>query len=695
MKKQLLFLLLIVSVFCFAGNKTDSLAAYIQTAKDTNKINAILDLSFEYENSEPLKALSYLNEALQLSKTLEFDRGIVLSLIPMGTIYNQQNEFYSADSCLNEALKTAQKINAVTLQGNIYNNLGMNYFSKFDYDKSLQNYFKAADIFAETKDSIKLASTFNNIANVYFIQKELDKALQYHLKSLDLSRKMGSKSRIASSLNNLGLIYRDKGDYKKALECYNEALSIAQQINHKVGQSLLLNNMGKIYRIMKNYSEAEKSFQQSVVLKKELNDVGGLAHCYNNMGDLYLDMKQYDKSITYNLMAVEEAKKKNNLGILQNAYLSLSEVYGTKKNFEQAYNYHILYINYKDSIFNAEKSQQLNELSTKYETQLKDKEIVKKDAEIKVKETETKQKETQRNAFVVGFILVAVLTVLIFKNLKDKQRANKKLAEAYTTIEIKNNIVEQKNKDITDSINYARRIQRALLASDKILDKNFPEHFVFYKPKDIVSGDFYWATALNDTFYFATCDCTGHGVPGAFMSLLNISKLNEAINEKLIGSPHSVFNHVRSEISKALNPDGVEVSTYDGMDAVLCAYDFKNMQLNFACANNPLWLVRNGQLKEYKADKMPVGKSETEESFTLQTIELQKGDCIYTFTDGYADQFGGEKGKKFKYKQLQEKIIATAHLPLKDQKEQLVQILVQWQGKMEQVDDILVVGVRV
>jgi len=696
MKKTLLaFLFLTFTTVSFSGNKVDSLAAYVKVAKDTNKVNALIDLSFEYENNEPIKALELLLESLQLSKQNNFDKGIVLSLIPMGTIYNQQNEFYRADSCLTEALKVAKKINAVAFQGNIYNNFGMNYFSKFDYDKSLQNYFKAADIFTEVKDSVKLASTINNIANVYFIQKNLEKALQYHLQSLDLSRKMGSKSRIASSLNNIGLIYRDKGDYVKALECYNEALLIAKQINHKVGQSLLLNNIGKIQRILKNYADAEKSFLQSVVLKKELNDVGGLAHCYNNMGDLYLDMKQYDKSITYNLMAVEEAKKKNNLGILQNAYLSLSEVFGAKNNFEQAYNYHKLYINYKDSIFNAEKSQQLNELSTKYETQLKDKEIVKKDAEIKVKETEAKQKETQRNAFIVGFLLVAVLTVLIFKNLRDKQRANKKLEEAYTTIEIKNSIVEQKNKDITDSINYAKRIQRALLASDFLLQKKLPEYFVFYKPKDIVSGDFYWATALGDTFYFATCDCTGHGVPGAFMSLLNISKLNEAINEKQIMEPHRVFNYVRDEIVKALNPDGSINSTDDGMDAVLCAYDFKKMTLNFVCANNPLWLIREGKLVEYKADKIPVGKSETTNSFSLQTIELQKGDCIYTFTDGYADQFGGEKGKKFKYKQLQELLLSICNLPLNEQQTILSSTLDKWRGKIEQIDDILVVGVKV
>lgn len=285
--------------------------------------------------------------------------------------------------------------------------------------------------------------------------------------------------------------------------------------------------------------------------------------------------------------------------------------------------------------------------------------------------------------------------------------------------------VEEAHKEITDSIHYAKRIQRALLASDLLLNKNLPEYFVLYKPKDIVSGDFYWAykaevnnkqqlvkngnATFGSRFLIATGDCTGHGVPGAFMSLLNISKLSETVNEKKIISPDLILNHVREEIIKALNPEGSKIESKDGMDCVLCSFDFNKMELLFSAANNPLWLLRNNELIEYKQDKMPVGIFYGElKPFSLQTIKLLKNDVIYTFTDGYADQFGGPQlssenlneniqgqGKKFKYKQLKELLIRNSHLSMQEQKKFLDIAIENWKGNLEQVDDILIIGIKI
>ncbi|MDX2174278.1 MAG: SpoIIE family protein phosphatase [Bacteroidota bacterium] len=229
--------------------------------------------------------------------------------------------------------------------------------------------------------------------------------------------------------------------------------------------------------------------------------------------------------------------------------------------------------------------------------------------------------------------------------------------------------------------------------------KNF---FILYRPKDIVSGDFYYAQAHKaigsnkEIFYLCTADCTGHGVPGALMSMVGISRLNESILEKNIVKPNEILDNVRRGIIDSLNPEGSEEESKDGMDCVLCAYDFENNKLEFAAANNPLWLVRNKEVIEYKPDKMPVGKYNDEaKPFTLQTIDLQKGDTIYTFTDGYADQFGGPKGKKFKYKQLQDMILASCDLPLEEQKRQLNDAFEKWKGDLEQVDDVCVIGIRI
>jgi serine phosphatase RsbU (regulator of sigma subunit) len=226
--------------------------------------------------------------------------------------------------------------------------------------------------------------------------------------------------------------------------------------------------------------------------------------------------------------------------------------------------------------------------------------------------------------------------------------------------------------------------------------------FIYYKPKDIVSGDFYYALShkhvgkQNEIFYMCTADCTGHGVPGAFMSMLGISYLNESILEKNLVHPNEILDNMRTGIIASLNPEGSEEESKDGMDCVLCAYDFANMKLEFAAANNPLWLMRGGQITEYKADKMPVGKyQENVAPFTLHTIDLKKGDVIYTFTDGYADQFGGDKGKKFKYKQLQEKLLEIHTKPMEDQKKILNETFENWKGNHEQVDDVCVIGILI
>ena len=256
-------------------------------------------------------------------------------------------------------------------------------------------------------------------------------------------------------------------------------------------------------------------------------------------------------------------------------------------------------------------------------------------------------------------------------------------------------LIEEKQKEITDSINYAKRIQYSLLAHDDLLKNNLPEHFVLFKPKDIVSGDFYWATEklvidnVNRQFYLAVCDSTGHGVPGAFMSLLNISFLNEGINEKNIIEPNKVFDHVRNRLTE--NVDGGA----DGMDAILIQFDFEKNRMHYTAANNAPLLIRNNTIQELQKDKMSVGRSDKTNPFQLFNLTLEKGDCLYFYTDGYADQFGGEKGKKFKNTNLNKLLLEIHQLPLTEQNEKLIVAFEKWRGDLEQVDDVCVIGIRI
>ena len=300
----------------------------------------------------------------------------------------------------------------------------------------------------------------------------------------------------------------------------------------------------------------------------------------------------------------------------------------------------------------------------------------------------------------IGIVLL-VITFLgwnnMFKNeVQLRQLAEKKLANAFDDLKVKHEMIEEKNREIHDSINYAKRIQFTLLAHAEFLVANLNEHFVFFKHKDIVSGDFYWATSVienekSKNIYLAVCDSTGHGVPGAFMSLLNISFLNEAINEKGIVQPNKVFDHVRSRLINTISTDGAK----DGMDGILLLKEKDGTKIRYAAANNAPIVVRNGEVIELPYDKMPVGLGEVKSTFTLFEVELQKNDVLFLYTDGYADQFGGPKGKKYKYKNLNAFLCQIAKTNLTHADKKLDYEIEQWKGDLEQVDDLCIIGIRI
>ena len=299
--------------------------------------------------------------------------------------------------------------------------------------------------------------------------------------------------------------------------------------------------------------------------------------------------------------------------------------------------------------------------------------------------------------------VIAALTIISFILLflavrvnRLRRKANHLLSMQKTEVERQKLIVETKQKEILDSINYAKRIQTALMSSERTFTNHLSEHFIMFKPKDIVAGDFFWAAPLNDSFIYITADSTGHGVPGAFMSLLNISKLNEAVKQKNISRPDLVLNDVRQGLIEALNPEGSKEISKDGMDATLCRLDLQNLTLQYAAANNSFCIVRNSEVLTCSADKMPIGKSHDDTAkFTFNEVKLERGDMIYTFTDGYSDQFGGPSGKKLKHKNLKDLLLQAAELPIEEQKMLFEQQFESWKGNLEQVDDVLLIGVRI
>ncbi|MCK6650554.1 MAG: SpoIIE family protein phosphatase, partial [Bacteroidia bacterium] len=366
------------------------------------------------------------------------------------------------------------------------------------------------------------------------------------------------------------------------------------------------------------------------------------------------------------------------------ATATLYDIYKATNNHNKALENYERFIVLKDSLFKEDNQREIAQKELEYEYEKKaaadsvrnEEEKRVKDALIFAKNAQIEQDKTQKWALAGGVILLIIFGFFMYNRFKITQKQK--------------NIIEEKQKEISASINYAKRIQYALLAHDELLKTNLPDHFVLFKPKDIVSGDFYWATQKEDKFYLAVCDSTGHGVPGAFMSLLNISFLNEAINEKNMEEPNRILEHVRKRLIKNISQEGAQ----DGMDGILICFDRKNNSISYAAAHNKPILMKGTELIELPADKMPIGKGEKNEPFRLHTISAQKGDMLYLFTDGYADQFGGEHGKKFKYKQLEELFRKISSESLNNQREKLETTFINWQGNLEQIDDVCIIGIR-
>jgi serine phosphatase RsbU (regulator of sigma subunit) len=332
-------------------------------------------------------------------------------------------------------------------------------------------------------------------------------------------------------------------------------------------------------------------------------------------------------------------------------------------------------------------------LKESYDSQLKAQEAIFK-AEEQVKEEQNRSEKRKQQYITLGVTVVLLLTLIfsffIFKAFTHIKKNNKIISEQKLEVEKQKNLVEEKHKDITDSINYAQRIQSALIISETNLQRNLKEAFVIFKPRDIVSGDFYWYSEHEGTKIVALADCTGHGVPGAFMSMIGITLLNQIVNEKGITSPALILNNLRKEVIRALSTDAGDKR--DGMDMAIIA--FNGSELFYAGANSKALLIQNGAITELKPNKQPIGLYENEASFTEQRIKLTDDLKIYLFSDGIVDQFGGTNGKKVKTKLFKEWILSSSTLPLTEQKEVIEQKLNQWTSGLEQTDDISLLGLK-
>lgn len=561
--------------------------------------------------------------------------------------------------------------------------------------KALNVLFKAYSIGKQLNNYYILCGSTLNIARIYKNEKLYQLSLEYALKSQDYARKGNLEDRLENIYNLLATLYKTQTEYLKSEEYYFKVRDIVLKDNDKWGLIILNNNLGNLYIEWKKFREAEKLFNQNLILTKETNNTEMYYYTLFELSTLtYMENKFPEAKLNIDkaMEGMEHLKNKLDLyGIYWQAYL----IYKANNNHKEALLYHEQWKAYSDSLSKMSTDKLLFETEAKFKNKEKQEEIKQLESQNLLKEAELSKKNNFLIFSTAFIILILISLVLLI-------RFQKKLQITKYKLELKNIQIEEQKKEILDSIHYAKRIQTALLVGENCIKNRFEDYFILFKPKDIVSGDFYWATELqNGHIIILTADSTGHGVPGAIMSMLNISSIEKAIEAEKLTETKDILNYTRNKIIETLAKDGSEEGGKDGMDCSLISIDKEKKTLHYSSANNPIWIVRktNESEKEFielKADKMPVGKHNKDNiPFTQYQFDLNKGDVIYTLTDGFPDQFGGPKGKKYMYKSLKNKLTEISHLTLTEQKKELEKTLSDWKGHFEQVDDILLIGLKI
>lgn len=560
-------------------------------------------------------------------------------------------------------------------------------------------------VFSELKkvqgNALYEAALFNRAGVIFKEIKDNRKAMDYLLKAdkkFQQTDSLYGQFLICKIDNdkNLGVLYRNRKSYDTALFYLNRSLAEAERIHNERWIGIDLNSIGILYKETGNYSKAIECLERSVKLKADADNKTGIATSYGNLGNLYQYIHNYPKAEAYYQSAYELAKEVRDIKTLGESSKNLYELYDETGQIQRAYPFLKEAFMAKDSIYHSNIAAESARLEAIYENQQKSKEIELSNFKNEELNKNLELKNKTQNILIAGALLLLLFLAGALWSYAGKRKANLELNRKNSEINEQKILVEHQNKEILDSINYAQKIQSAILPTEVEFKERFKDAFVLFKPKHIVSGDFYWISEKEDAVFYATADCTGHGVPGGFMSMLASSLLNEIVNENDVHEPAEVLNLLRQRIIQSLKQKGEVGENKDGMDMTFCRIHKPTAILTVAGANNPAWIIRDGQVEIMKADKFPVGiSSGSLQPFTQKDIVLKPGDMVYTFTDGYPDQFGGEKGKKFMYKQFQELLVKAHRLAAAEQFRILSNTLAEWKGSLEQVDDICVIGVRI
>ena len=607
---------------------------------------------------------------------------------PAGTM-SYINEFLEIAS---RESKDLWKAEALWKRGIAFRELG-------DYPASINDLFGAREIYEREKDSTMLTKVYNSLGALYAYQNQYEQAKDYFGKSLAIAEQNEISTSHADALLNLAAVSELMQNLELTFAYNKKALRIYDALGNDEGMAYIYGNMGTYYsRLEVNKQDsALLMYQKSYEILKKGNDKKGAANILQGLGQTYLKMKNSVLARRYCKEALDAAEESGFLMIKMSACKCLFTQYENDGNYREALKYYKEFIATRDSLENDNTLRETTKREMQFEfDKIKYADSLKKAEEDRLlnlqHEQEIQQQTLYTYAGVGGFVLMLGFAFVLLRGYREKKKSNLELEKRNSIITEQKLIVDEKNKEIVDSIQYAKRLQNAILPPLHLFRKYLPDSFILYKPKDIVAGDFYWFE-INDLVFLAAADCTGHGVPGAMVSVVCSNALNRAVKEFGLKDPGKILDKVTILVEETFSKSEGEVK--DGMDVSLCAIDLANKKLLWSGANNPLWIVNNDGLHEIKADKQPVGYFAGRKPFTTHVSELKAGDTVYLFTDGLPDQFGGENGKKFKYSKFKELLLSVHNNSMDEQMKIISTAFEDWKGNLEQVDDVCVVGVRI
>ena len=708
-----LFGVLITRVAFSQNDIIDSLKRELRNVEKSREDDSLF---VRYEIIHELVSIGLFDEAQEeikildsLSKKYNYKVGEVLSLYAESTI-DVVN--LRSDEALEKFLKIEQmalngtdlpedKIN--TVLSSVYSGIGNQYENKEDYNLALEYYIKALKKAKEGNDENKLGVIYTNLSNVYMSTGDSEKAIEYQEQAIELKKKVNNPYSLGLSYFNLATIYDKKKEYGKAIELLQKSKDYAEKANDAIGVALCYHSMGLCYvslsegkgtltgvndkeiPLMKSKELLQKAYEfekKAIAILEGLEDIQYLPHSYNAMGTVLGNQGHYRDAVEYYLKGYELSKA-NNLSASKEASEGLYFVYKLDKNYKKSLEWYEKYTKLKDSISELTNEKELGRKQAELDF-IKEQEIaeLKHEKERLVLEGKKKQQEYITFGITLLLLLIGVFLFIVYKRWKLTQIQKE-------TIEEQKHYIEKEKQQTEDSINYAKSIQKAAFPSLFEVKRLFPDSFVFFQPKDIVSGDFYWVAEQNNQKFIALADCTGHGVPGAFMTLISLNILNQIIAEG-ITEPRDILEQLHVRLRKRLNKEG-KAGAKHGLDIAICRVI--DNKLTYAGVHIPLYHVRNGSLEELKGQKFQLGSNQTT-LFQQYDVLLQKDDLFYISTDGFPDQKGGEKGKKYYYPRFRKLILKISTLPLDKQREELGEEINKWKSEREQLDDISVIGFR-